>query len=170
MDAKMLYNQLLEEIHADELALDEKRELARLLKKRFDREPQTMPVSPSAVQAIPPLQQAPATAVAEAGVPGNFAQMVEASLPFLAGTEFVVGDVASSMRRQTPGLPEKINPKITTVLRRLYEDKRLVRTFKGGGNVPHKYRLVVATTEAIGKATTEAQMGILLAQEEGIAA
>ena len=143
MDTRLLYNQLLEEIHADQVSLEEKRELVRLLKKRFDREQQASgAATPAAVQVrqepspVTPLPKAEAT-----GLPNNFAQLVEAALPALAGREFVVGDVASEMRKRTPSLPEKINPKITTVLRRLYDAKSLIRTFEGGGNVPHKYRL-----------------------------
>lgn len=144
MDARMLYNQLIEEIHSDEVSLEEKRELARLLKKRFDRELLALGVTlaTAAAPAIPAVVQ---PLMAE--LPSNFVHDVEAALPTLKGREFVVGDVAKVLREKNPSLPEKINPKITTVLKRLYDSKALVRTFEGGGNVPHKYRLAEASEE-----------------------
>lgn len=142
MDARMLYNQLLDEIHSDEVSLEEKRELARLLKKRFDREVLAIGAAVTSVAApVAGRIELPALTPPAAGLPSSFVQDVEDVLPTLKGREFVVGDVASALRKKSPGLPEKINPKITTVLKRLYDSKALVRTFTGGGNVPHKYRL-----------------------------
>ena len=148
MDARMLYNQLLEEIHSDEVSLEEKRELARLLKKRFDREA-LAPGAALATVAAPVAATLPKTVPTPPAseLPSSFVQDVEEALPALRGREFVVGDVAMVLRGKIPGLPEKINPKITTVLKRLYDNKALVRTFEGGGNVPHKYRLVEAGDE-----------------------
>lgn len=138
MDARLLYNELMDEIRVDELALEEKRTLARLLKKRFERERQ----STNTTIGIPAGQLA-----ATGQVPGatTFVQQVEMALPALGPREFVVGDVANALRAGGVELPEKPNPKIATVLARLQSAGALLRTFTGGGNVPNRYRIQATT-------------------------
>ena len=125
-------------IRVDELALEEKRTLARLLKKRFEREQ----------QAIDTTIGIPAGKLAVTGqvpVAMTLVQQVERALPVLGQREFVVGDVADALRAGGVEMPEKPNPKIATVLARLQSAGVLKRTFTGGGNVPNRYRVEAAT-------------------------
>ena len=133
MDAKLLYNELMDEIRADEMALDEKRDLARLLKKRLDAMRQ-----PADTAIAVPVGQV--SVAAEAPAATSLVQHVEQALPMLGAHEFVVGDVAAALRARGVPLPEKPNPKITTVLARLQATGVLARTFTGAGNVPNRYK------------------------------
>lgn len=139
MDVRQLYNQLLDEIHADETALEEKRELARLLKKR---------ISPEATHSAqlfsePKLPQQASRIDGEAVSRARpLAQVVEEAVVMLAGQEFVVGSVADVIRdRMGIPLPDRPNTAISTVLRRLEAGGVIVKTFTGAGNVPNRYRL-----------------------------
>ena len=135
MDATQFYNQLLDEIHADEAELAEKKELARLLRKRFEA------ITHLAATAEQAASKAVSLVNLKPGAGKTFAAMVEEAIPTFLGREFVVSDVAEAMRAKGFELEEKPNPKITTVLTRLQEAGVLVRTFTGGGNVPNRYRI-----------------------------
>ena len=134
MDVRLLYNQLLEEMHADEAALEEKRELARLLKKRLGNEGVRIG-APVGTSLVPPAL-APETATLK-----TLVQLVEESMPMMTGREFVVREVADAVRRMGNALPDKPNTGISTVLKRLEASGLIVRTFTGAGNVPNRYRL-----------------------------
>ena len=133
MDATLLFNQLLDEIRIDEAALQEKKDLVRLLKKRLENGR-----AGGAVFGVP-------TAIAQ---PPTLVQMVEHALPDLAQREFVVSDVAAVMKTKGFALPDKPNGRITTVLSRMQATGDLERTFTGGGNVPHRYKRVTVVALA----------------------
>ena len=133
MNVAVFYNQILEEIRVDEKALEEKKTLAHLLKKRVDSLPATAEIH--ATTASPQVSMNAASDGSK-----SFVRLVEDAVKALSGIEFVVSDVAQAMRNQSVALPEKPNPKIATVLARLQESGILARTFTGGGNVPNRYR------------------------------
>ena len=138
MDANALYNKLLDEIHLDQVALDEKKELARLLKKRLGSiEPAALATASVAKSFVLPLRDAPTSE------PRTLVQMVEVALPDLdEQDDFAVGNVAEAIKGRGFNLPDKPNPRITTVLARLQSLGVIERTFTGGGNVPNRFRRV----------------------------
>lgn len=145
MNANLLYEELLAEIADDERALDEKRQLATLLKKRLERYRSTTVISHSSATVAHSPTPHGATQIAkddDADQPtASLTQMVGRAVKALGEQEFVVGDVYDTMVKM--GLPfpsERANPRITTVLKRMFDAGTLVRTFEGGGNVPHRYR------------------------------
>ena len=143
MDANTLYNELLEEIAEDEASLAEKKEFIRLLKARLDRENRR----PRNDQSQFPSSVVAASVIAQReGENSNasFAQAVAREVKSFGDREFAVGDVFARMQITGVALGEKPKGRITTVLTRLKDTGILVRTFEGGGNVPHKYRLTAA--------------------------
>lgn len=137
MDVRLLYNQLLEEVHADEADLEEKRELVRLLKKRIGMEAAihaSSTFTDSGKDSPTKIQERLASVT-------TLAQHVAEALPKMAGRELVVGSVAETLRAAGVALPNKPNTAISTVLKRLEASGVLIRTFTGAGNVPHRYRL-----------------------------
>lgn len=140
MDVRLLYNQLLEEIHADEAALQEKHQLVRLLKKRLEPE-----VTHAAVPPMVASESTRRVTLVDADpppLPRPLPQLVEMALPFMAGREFVVGDVADAIRgKMHMPLHDKPNVSISTILKRMETAGAIVRTFSGAGSVPNRYRL-----------------------------
>lgn len=148
MDVRLLYNQLLEEIHADEAALEDKHQLVRLLKKRLA--PETILAAASHVVAIESARHVVLADTNPAMPPAKglaLPQIVEMALPTLAGREFVVGDVANEIRGpMRTALPDKPNVAISTILKRMETAGMIVRTFSGAGSVPNRYRLAGEAT------------------------
>jgi hypothetical protein len=138
MDVRLLYNQLLEEIHAEELALEEKREAVRFLKKRIGdevaRDIPTFKPDASQTAVVAPLRTTPV-------IQKTLIQSVAGIVPSMKGREFVVGDVAEGLRGLGIQLTGKPNTSISTTLKRLEKSGVIVRTFTGAGNVPNRYRL-----------------------------
>ena len=144
MDANAFFNELLEEIRVDERALEEKKELARLMRHRLQQmKPANTTISVPAVR-IETRGEAPSVAP-------SLVQMVERALPILESREFVVSDVAEALRSNGAQLSNKPNPKIATVLARLQSTGALTRTFTGGGNVPNRYRVTSSTRMVAGE-------------------
>ena len=133
MDATLLFNQLVEEIRVDEAALQEKKDLVRLLKKRLEK------------ARVGGVEFGTPTVIAHEP---TLVQMVGHALPDLGQGEFVVGDVAAVMKTKGFALPDKPNGRITTILSRLQATGDLERTFTGGGNVPHRYKRVTVVALA----------------------
>ena len=142
MDANTLYNELLEEIAEDEASLAEKKEFIRLLKARLDRENRRPRNDQSQFASV----DAASVIAQREGENSNasFAQAVAREVKSFGDREFAVGDVFARMQITGVALGEKPKGRITTVLTRLKDTGILVRTFEGGGNVPHKYRLTAA--------------------------
>lgn len=147
MDVRLLYNQLLEEIHADEAALEDKHQLVRLLKKRLAPATIFEAESPVVVNdSAPTVVAADTSAAMPPAKTLPLPQIVEMALPTLAGREFVVGDVASAIRGpMNTALPDKPNVAISTILKRMETAGIIVRTFSGAGSVPNRYRLAGET-------------------------
>lgn len=131
MDARLLYDQLLDEITEDERSLQRKRDLAAFLRARIDSA-QAKSAQPAAASAQPPrslMTMPELTTAAREVIDKNGLD------------EFVVGTVNRWLVTAGWTLPDSANSKITVILKRLFDEGVLERTFEGAGNVPHKYRL-----------------------------
>lgn len=134
MDASVLYNQLMDEISEEEQAIEQKRAHARFLRARLDLEAAARKAS-----EIPSASQTPRDDVGLAALP--LAQLAASAVEQNGATEFVVGNVNKWLTADGHQLPEGANGKITVVLKKMFESGKLIRTFEGAGNVPHRYKL-----------------------------
>lgn len=133
MDALSLYNDLRVEIDADEKALLKKKEFAQFLFERLRRDAE------NTVQRSSSLATSSMSGE-DRSVRRTLTQNVSDVIAGFGDEEFVVGDVYDVLLKNGVELPDQPKSKITTVLARFAERGDLVQTFKGGGNVPNRYR------------------------------
>lgn len=154
-----LFRTLLDEVRQDELALREKHELVRLLRKRLEAmkllPAQTVGVGVSVALSLKTKPRDVFSELAEAAVQRltplrearlsdevTFSQRVQDAVLTMGSAEFVVGQVYEVMAsKEELAPPADINPKIATVLSRLAARGLLRRTVVGGGSVPNRYCL-----------------------------
>jgi len=133
MDAEQVLAELMNEIASDERNLAEKRIAASFWQKRLTTGRDSKAVvnhSPSLVYSA------------------RHRTMVETVADVInehfVGVEFAIGDLYDKMVEIGSAMPtNEPKSKLTTVLARLADTKTLTRTFRGGGNVPHRYRRAV---------------------------
>ena len=141
MDASVLYNQLMDEISEEEQATEQKRAHARFLRGRLDLEAAARKAS-----EVPSTSQTPKDDVGVAAPP--LAQLAASVVEQNGAIEFVVGNVNKWLTAEGHQLPKGANGKITVVLKKMFESGKLIRTFEGAGNVPHRYKLAAPTIES----------------------
>lgn len=133
MDAWHLYDELLREIERDEAALRLKKLTAEFLSSKLGKRlaPSQQDQNRQLDESKDQLEPRRKTLI----------QFVQAVIPSFGRDEFSVGDVYDRLAT-LDGYTASDSPKsrITTVLARLTERGELVQTFRGGGNVPNRYR------------------------------
>lgn len=145
MDAQLLYNQLLDEITEEDRALQRKRELAAFLLARIGGSAiQPAPRAPMTANAAADSDQSPRMLMTMPDLTKASRQVIEEN----GADEFVVGSVNRWLVDAGWSLQDGTNSKITVILKRLFNDGVLERTFEGAGNVPHKYRLARPVQDA----------------------
>lgn len=145
MDVRILIQEMLFEISQEEDALEEKRKVVKFLEARVqDAAPSLLPAQGVNTymrrRRLFPDQPAPVAAKR------TLRQTVAELLREFGDREFVVGDVHEELVKKNMDLPVDPRSKITTILSRMLEAGELERTFVGGGNVPHKYKVAASGT------------------------
>jgi hypothetical protein len=145
-DVQAIVADLEREIEADRKALHAKEAALELLKGRLKTGPARPVVAVQAsahiASADDELFDVSSLEVAEVSRRRTFVDDLREALARFRGQEFSIGHVEAALKRLGIEVAGKTpRSRISASLSRLNEEGFLVKTFEGGGNVPHKYRI-----------------------------
>lgn len=141
MSNQLLIESLEREIAQEEAATEEKRITVRVLKRR---EAEARAAAARTAEAPTAAASGPTSPPATTVKHETFTDLVLKAIGELGGREFVGTDVYNILLRYGAALPDDPKSKIPTVLSRYVGKGQLTQTFKGGGNVPNRYRITSA--------------------------